>query len=231
MERVKTGLWAMLLSMIFGEVLSLCSLTSTGGRLSSEYAATPLSTITILAALLNPLALALEMTAIALVVTGSKRLANGGRVKRLALAAVALFVAWGVLNLVVYVPLMLIGTRSGSLELVKLGLGVKVVAALLQYAVPFLLAYGLAHTRRIKRGLWLALALTAVGGLGVNALPIASVRLERVAVPSGQLYVPRYEVNYVTWPYPAFLALSHVGGVLYMVVYAVLAARTAAETA
>jgi len=80
------------------------------------------------------------MTAIALVVTGSKRLANGGRVKRLALAAVALFVAWGVLNLVVYVPLMLIGTRSGSLELVKLGLGVKVVAALLQYAVPFLLA-------------------------------------------------------------------------------------------
>ncbi len=64
----------------------------------------------------------------------------------------------------------------------------------------------------------------------MNALPIASVRLERVAVPSGQLYVPRYEVNCATWPYPAFLALSHIGCVLYMVIYVVLAARTAAET-
>ena len=222
MKRVKAGLWAMLLSMVLGEILSLGSLVSTGGRLSSEHAASPLSAVTILVTLTEPLALVLEITAIVLVVTGSKQLAEKGYARRLALTAAAFFLAWGVLNLAVYMPLTLAGMREGSLELVRLGLGVKVVAALLQYSIPFLLAYGLARRGKVRQGLWLALVLTVVGGLGVTALPITSVRLEPVIVSSGKLYVPRYEVNYTSWPYPLFLVLSHLGGVLYMIIYGII---------
>jgi len=213
----------MFLSMVLGEILSLASLASTGGRLGSAHAASPLSATTVLTAILDPAALALEVAAIVLVIVGSRELSGGSRVRRAAMAAAALFALWAVLNLGVYLPLVTAGMREGSLGLVRLGLWVKVAAASLQYLVPFLLVHGLARGR-VRGCLYLALALTVVGGLGTIALPIANVRLVEVMTPGGRMYVPRYEVDYTAWPYPALLALSHAGGVLYMLAYAVTAA-------
>jgi len=116
--------------------------------------------------------------------------------------------------------------RRGSLELVRLGLGVKAAVALLQYTIPFLLAYGLARNDRDRLCLWIALTLTIIGGLGIIALPIPSVKLRRITTPNGELYVPEYEINYNSWPYPALLALSHAGGILYIITYALVAARS-----
>ena len=217
MGRTELGLWLMLALLIVGTALSLSSLVSTGWRLRAE----AFSRSAPLDALASPFLVALEVAAIALVVSDSKRM--GGTHRRLALASIAFFLAWAALNFAVYLPLSFIGMSRGSLELVRLGLAVKAAAALLQYAVPFLLAYGLTRRNGVKVALWLALAATAVGGLGITATPIADVELKAVVVSGTEFYVPKYEVDYTSGPYPAFLALSHVGGVLYVLAYAVVA--------
>lgn len=206
----KTGLWIMLLSMILSEALSLGSLVLTRWKLSPGHASG-----TTMLSFLSFLAVVLEIAAIALMVAVR-------RVRRLAVAAAMFFIAWAILNLAVYTPLVFIGVSRGSIELVKLGLGVKAAAAILQYSIPLLLAYGLARSSGIKRVLWLALVLAIVGGLGILVLPILSVRLEQVVASSGKLYVPKYEVEYASWPYPILLLFSHLGGILYMVAYAII---------
>ena len=213
--RARAGLAALLASMALTEAASLASLASSGLKLRDSI---PLSAAAAIA-LLEPAALALEVAAIALVALGS-----AGRRRRLALAAGALFAAWAALNAAVFLPLSLAGARAGSLELVRLALSVKAGAALLQCAVPLLLMRGFAGGREAA-ALWAALAMTAAGSLGLTALPIGTVELVPVETPSGTLYAPRYHVDYASWPYPALLALSHLGGALYMIVCARIAAR------
>jgi len=225
MRRTELGLWAMLASLTAGTVLSLGSLVSTGYKLKAE--ALPPSVP--FAAMLSPLALALEVAAIALIASDSKR--AGGVHRRLALVSAAFFLAWAVLNFTVFLPLSFLGMSAGSLELVRLGLAVKASAALLQYAVPFLLVYGLIRRSGVKAVLWLALVMTVIGGLGITATPITSVELRSVVVSGTKLYVPKYEVDYTSWPYPAFLVFSHAGGILYILVYVavITALRKATE--
>ena len=134
------------------------------------------------------------------------------------MASAAFFLAWAFLNFAVFLPFSFLGMSAGSLELVRLGLAVKAAAAL-QYAVPFLLVCGLIRRSSVRAALWLALVMTVIGGLGIVAMPIASVKLRSAVVSGTKLYVPKYEVDYTSWPYPVFLALSHVGGILYILVY------------
>jgi len=220
-RHTRIGLSAMLLSMILSEVISLSSLVPTGGRLTSENIASPFSIATILVSLLEPVALILEIIAIVLIASDSKRSTGASIHRRLTFTAGALLIAWAALNFVVYLPLSLLGMKTGSLQLVRLALAVKVAAALFQYSIPFLLVYGIARNGKTRLALWAALIATIVGGLGVVATPIANVRLELVAVSDNRFYVPRYEIDYTSWPYPAFLALSQSGGILYILVYAI----------
>lgn len=114
--------------------------------------------------------------------------------------------------------------QRGSLELVKVGQMVKAGAALLQYAVPFLLVYGISD--QVPRALqWLALALTIVGNLSVVTLPIGSIELEAVEAAGRQLYAPRFSVDYTSGPYPVLLGMGYIGGALYMLAYGVVTAR------
>jgi len=218
MRRTELGLWLVLALLIVGTALSLSSLVSMGWKLRAE----TFSRSVPLNALASPFLAALEVAAIALIVSDSKRV--GGTHRQLALASIAFFLAWAALNFAVYLPLSFLGMSTGSLELVRLGLTVKAAAAVLQYAVPFLLEYGLTHHNGVRAVLWLALAATVVGGLGITATPIADVELRAIVVTGTKFYVPKYEVDYASGPYPVFLVLSHVGGVLYILVYAVVAA-------
>ena len=221
MRRTRIGLSAMLLSMILSEVISLSSLVPTGGRLTSENIASPFSIATILVSLLEPVALILEIIAIVLIASDSKRSTGASIHRRLTFTAGAFFIVWAAFNFGVYLPLSLLGMKTGSLQLVKLALAIKAAAALFQYSIPFLLVYGIVRNGKTRLALWVALIAIIVGGLGVVTTPIASVRLEPVVVSNNRLYVPKYEVDYTSWPYPAFLVLSYPGGILYMLVYAI----------
>jgi hypothetical protein len=115
--------------------------------------------------------------------------------------------------------------RRGSLVLAKAGQWVKAGAALLQYAVPFLMVFGL--TRKWSRALlWLALTLTVIGNFGTVVLPIAEIELEPISLPGQTMYVPRFEVDYTAGVYPFLLGMGYTGGILYLVVYAFLAWHT-----
>lgn len=221
MKSTRVGLLLMLLSMSLSEVVSLSFLVSTGGKLASENIASPFNIATIIVSFLEPVALLLEIIAIIIVVSDSKRLTETGIHRRLALTAGLLFVAWAILNFIVYLPLSLLGMKTGSLQLVRLALATKTIAALFQYPIPFLLVYGIASDSRIKLALWAALILTILGGLEVIITPITGVGLKQVPVQGNKFYVPRYEIDYTSWPYPVFLVLSHSGGILYMLVYAI----------
>ncbi|MDY7040502.1 MAG: hypothetical protein SVX38_06535, partial [Chloroflexota bacterium] len=95
-------------------------------------------------------------------------------------------------------------------------------AALLQYVIPFLLVFGLSRkTPRVL--LWLALIMTIVGNFGVVALPIAGIQLKPVESYGQTTYIPQFDVDYTAGPYPMLLAIGYIGGVLYMLVYALLA--------
>jgi len=209
----------MLFSMILSEVISLGSLVSTSGRLSSASIASPFSIVTILVSLLEPVALILEIIAIVLIASDRRRSTGASIHRRLTFTAGVFFVAWAVLNFIVYLPLSLLVMKTGSLQLVRLALAVKAAAALFQYSIPFLLLYGIYRNSKTELALWMALIATIIGGLGVVATPIASVRLEPIAVSDNKFYAPKYEIDYTSWPYPVFLTLSHSGGILYVLVY------------
>jgi hypothetical protein len=131
---------------------------------------------------------------------------------------------WGLLNLGVFLPLSFVGMQRGSLVLVKIGQVVKAGAALLQYAVPFLLVYGL--SRRVPRVLlWLALILTVIGNFGVVALPIGGIELEAIEAAGQELHVPQFSVYYTSGLYAALLGMGYTGGVLYIIAYGYLAVR------
>jgi hypothetical protein len=143
---------------------------------------------------------------------------------RLAWTAAIFFAVWGVLNLGVFLPLSFVGMWRGSLGLVKAAQRVKAGAALLQYAVPFLLVYGL--SRRAPRVLlWVALVLTVAGNFAVVTLPIGGIELEAIEAAGQELHVPQLSVDYTRGLYPILLGMGYLGGALYMIAYGLLAAR------
>jgi hypothetical protein len=114
--------------------------------------------------------------------------------------------------------------RRGSLRMVKAGQMVKAGAALLQYAIPFLLVYGL--SRKAPRVLlWAALILTVVGNFGVVVLPIRSIALEAVDTAGQTLYAPQFSIDYTQGLYPVLLGMGYTGGALYMIAYGLLTVR------
>jgi hypothetical protein len=213
----------MSLSFLLGTIIAVGSLISMGGRMDTEsLAAAPLSLPTILVSCLDPLAILLEIVAIVLIVLDGKKVGNPHR--RLAWIAAIFFVLWGVLNLGVFAPVSLMGMLRGSLGLVKTGQMVKAGAALLQYAIPFVLVYGVSDkTPRVL--LWLGLVLTIVGNFGVVTLPIGSIELKAIETAGRELYAPRFNVDYTSGYYPVLLGMGYVGGALYMIAYGYLAAR------
>ncbi len=223
MKRTAWATLAMSISFLLGTIIAVGSLVSMGGRLDTEsLTATPLSLPTILVSCLDPLAILLEIVAIVLIVMDSRKVGNPHR--HLAWIAAIFFVIWGVLNLGVFLPLSFMGMQRGSLELVKIGQMVKAGAALLQYAIPFLLVYGV--SRKAPRALlWLALVLTIVGNFGVVTLPIGSIELEVVETAGQELYVPQFSVDYTSGLYSVLLGIGYVGGALYMIAYGYLAVR------
>jgi hypothetical protein len=223
-KRTAWGLTAMLVSFLFGTAIAVGSLTAMGGRLdTAALAAQPLSVPTLLVTCLDPFAILLEIAAIILIVVDSRRF--GAMHHRLAWTAAVFFVLWAIANLGAFLPLSFLGMRRGSLSLVKTAQMVKAGAALLQYSIPFLLAFGL--TRRAPRVLlWLALALTMIGNFGVVALPIGGIQLQPVESIGQTMYVPHFDVDYTAGAYPVLLALGYIGGVLYMLVYAYLTWQT-----
>ena len=213
----------MCMSFLLGTIIAVGSFVSMRGKLDTErLTAAPLSAPTVLVSCLDPLAILLEIAAIVLVLMDSRRV--GGLHRRLAWTAAAFFLGWGALNLGLFLPLSFAGMQRGSSALVRMGQVVKAGAALLQYAVPFLLIYGLSR-KRSRTVLWLALMLTVVGSLGVVALTIGSVELARVESAGQTLYVPRFSVDYTSGLYPILLGMGYAGGALYLIAYGLLAAR------
>lgn len=219
--KTSLGLTAMLISFLLGMVIAGGSMIATGGRLdTTEMAAQPLNIPTILVTCLDPLAILLEIVAIILIALGSRQVSSTHY--RLVLAAIVCFVLWMTLNVGLFLPISFLGVQRRSLTMVKAGQVVKSGAALLQYVIPFLLAFGLSRkTPRVL--LWLALIMTIVGNFGVVALPIAGIQLKPVESYGQTTYIPQFDVDYTAGPYPMLLAIGYIGGVLYMLVYALLA--------
>ncbi|RLE97024.1 MAG: hypothetical protein DRJ63_09740 [Thermoprotei archaeon] len=206
MKAAKTALLLILISMTIGEVTSLYSLLSSGFKLSSAVNYAP-------PAIIQTVALLLEAAGV-LILVASKR-------NKATITALIFLALWAVLNFLVFLPLTLIGVRSGSLEAVKAALLVKAVAATLQYAVPFLVVYS--ETKDFSRKiLWLALITVTIGGFMVTSTPISSIKLKTVNTSKETLYIPVYRVNYTQWPYPLYLTLCHIGGILYLITYALV---------
>ena len=224
MKRTAWGLAAMLLSFLFGTVIALGSLTAMRGRLdTAALTAQPFNVPTLLVTCLDPLAILLEIVAIILIVMDSRQF--GGLHRRLARTAAIFFVIWAIANLGAFLPLSFLGMRHGSVSMIKVAQMVKAGAAVLQYSIPFLLAFGL--TRKVPRVLlWLALALTVVGNFGAVTSPIEGIQLQPVESLGQTMYVPHFNVDYTAGLYPILLALGYIGGVLYMLVYAFLTRQT-----
>jgi hypothetical protein len=222
MKRTKWATLAMSISFLLGTIIALGSLISMGGRMdTAQLTAAPLSVPTLLVSCLDPLAILLEIVAIVLIVLDSRQVGNPHH--RLAWTAAIFFAVWGLLNLGGFLPLSVVGMWRGSLDLVKAGQLVKAGAALLQYAVPFLLVYGLSG-RAARALLWGGLALTVVGNFAVVTLPIGTIELQAIEAAGRELYAPQFSVDYTSGPYPLLLGMGYLGGALYMLAYGLLAA-------
>jgi hypothetical protein len=223
MKRTAWATLAMSISLLLGTIIAVGSLVSMGGTMdTARLAEAPLSLPTLLVSCLDPVAILLEIAAIVLIVLDSRQASSTHR--RLAWAAAICFAAWGVLNLGVFLPLSFVGMRRGALALLQTAQMVKAVAALLQYAVPFLLIYGLSPTTP-RALLWLALTLTIAGNFAVVVLPISTIQLEAIESAGLEFYVPQFSVDYTSGLYPILLGMGYIGGALYMIAYVYLTAR------
>ena len=224
MKRTAWAMLAMSLVFLLGTVIAVGSLVSMGGRLDTErLTATPLSLPTLLVSCLDPLAMLLEVAALVLIVIDSKHI--GSPHQRLAWTAAICFTIWALLNMGGFLPLSFMGMRRGSLRMVKAGQMVKAGAALLQYAIPFLLVYGLSCKAALRVLLWAALILTVVGNFGVVVLPIRSIALEAIDTAGQTLYAPQFSIDYTQGLYPLLLGMGYTGGALYMIAYGLLTVR------
>ena len=218
MKRTAWATLGMTISFLLGTIIALGSLISLEGQLNTDdLTASPLGTPTLLVSCLEPLAITLEIAAIILIWMDRKP--AGERHQRLVLAALVCFLAWGLLNVGGFIPLSIAGMQNGSLALVKAGQMVKAAAATLQYAVPFLLVYGLS-SRNLRGLLWLALVLTVAGNLSLISLPISTITLQAGA---GRLHTIQLSVDYTQRVYPFLLGMGYLGGVLYMMAYGITA--------
>jgi hypothetical protein len=221
MKKILYACYAMTISLVLGTLIASGSLIALGGRLSSEaLTAAPLGIPTLLVTCLDPLAIALEIAAIVLIVRGRKLF--GPTQQRLAVLAAALYVLWAGANLFGFLPLSLLSWQNGSLPTALLGQWIKAAAALLAYAVPALLVFGM--SRPAQRWLLvLGFVLSAVGSFGSVALAIGQMTLIRQEVSGSVLYVASFDVDYTQFPFPLLLVASYVGGLLYLGVYGWLA--------
>jgi hypothetical protein len=223
MKRTWQGLVAMVGSFLLSSIVALGALLAMGGRLSSEaMLASPLSAPTLLIAVFVPWAILLEILAIVFVLKDSRKVGEPHR--RFAIVALALFVLWAAANLGGFVPVTFAALRRGSLEMARAGQMIKASAALLQYAVPFFLAIGLA--RGTTRGiLWAALIASVIGNFGAVVLTVRQMTLTP-PVPGGlNMWLPRFEVDYTQGFLPPLLGCAYAGAFLYVAAYALLAAR------
>jgi hypothetical protein len=210
----------MSVSLLLGTVVAVGSLISMRGRLdTADLAGGSLSVPTILVSCVDPLAIAFEIAAIALVVSDARQF--GPLHHRLAWAAVAFYLLWAVANLLGFLPLSLLSMRNGSLETALAGQWIKAGAALLAYTVPALLVFGLGdRTTRIVIALgWL---ISTIGNFGTLVLTIPAISLRSIVAGGQTLYAVHLNVDYTGGAYPLLLALGYLGGACYMAVYLAL---------
>jgi hypothetical protein len=217
MKTIFYALVGMVVSLVCGTIIACGSLVALGGRLNSEsLSSQPLSIPTLLVSCLDPLAIGLEIIAIALIV--HKRKLIGGLHQRLAVTAAVLYGVWAALNLLGFLPLSLISTSSGSMQTALAGQWIKATAAILAYAVVPLLVYGLSS--KVQRGLLLTgFSMSAVGGFGSIALAIGQLTLTPKSIGEQMVYIATFNVDYTRFPFPLLLVLSYLGGLLYLAVY------------
>ena len=218
MKRTVLGLSAMSISLLCGTIISLGSLVAMRGQLNSELLSQrPFSLPSLLVTCLDPLAVLMEIGALVLIVRDSRRF--GASHRRLAWAAMGLYIAWAAANLFGFLPLSFMSALNGSRSLALAGQWVKALAALLAYLVPLLLVFGLSP-RPWRIALGLGLFLSVIGSFGVIALSIAHLQLAPIAAAGQTLYVARFSIDYTKGLFPTLLVAGHLGGALYLVVYA-----------
>jgi len=229
MKQTTWGLLAMSISLLCGAIISVGSLIATRGQLNTEaltHSAYGMSLPTILVSCLDPLAIMLEITAIVLIVRGSRQL--GQQHRRLAWTAAILYVVWAAANLLGFLPLSLLSSVNGSLTLALAGQWIKAFAALLAYLVPMLLVFGFSP-KVLRLGLVLGLCFSVIGNFGVVALAITHYQLEPIMAAGRTLYVAKLSVDYTKGLYPILLLIGHAGGLFYLLVYTHLAWQTRQE--
>ena len=224
MKRTAWGLSAMVFSLVCGTMISLGSFIAMGGQLDSDVlGSSPLSIPTLLVSCLDPLAIVLEIAAILLIQRNRSQF--GALHQRLASAALILYIIWAAANLLGFLPLSLISARSGSITVALAGQWIKAFSALLAISVPVLLIYGLG-SRSQRTVLVIGLLLSAIGSFGTIAMSLKNFQLQPTMVAERTLYVAKLSVDYTTGAYPVLLALSHLGGFVYLFVYGYLAWQT-----
>jgi hypothetical protein len=223
MRKTGLGLLAMTISLVLGTVISLGSMAAMRGHLETEaLTSQPLAAPTVLVTCLSPASIGLEVAAIALIFR--HRRGFGAEHERMSRLAVILYLVWAAANLLVFLPLSILGMMNGSRALVLAGQWVKATSALLAFAVPLLLVFGLSH-RSQRAVLVLGLLLSAVGSFGSIASSIGTMELEEIDAGGIALHTPRWDVDYTSGLYPILLTAGHVGGFVYLGVYASLARR------
>jgi hypothetical protein len=221
MKRTMWGLWAMCLSLLLGTVIALGSLISTGGQLDTgDLTGGPISVPTLLVTCIDPLAILLEIAALVLIISQARRF--GKLHQRTAWAAAILYILWAAANLLGFLPLSLLSMQNGSLDMALAGQWVKAGAALLAYAVPALLVFGLG-TRVTRAVTVLGWLISAIGNFGTLARTIPAIALEPIVVGDRTIYAVQFSVDYTGGIYPFLLAMGYIGGVLYLAVYLYLA--------
>ena len=222
-RRTRIGVYLMLASFVLGMIVAVGWLLSMGGIVDTDaMGASPLGVPTILVSLLTPWAIIFEVVAVVLVLLDSRLV--GGFHRRLALTALWFLIAWGVMNVGGFLPLTFMAVRRGSLGMLRAGQIVKAVAAIFQYAIPFLLVFGIALPRTRKL-LWIALVLTVVGNFATVIMGGTAMELQALETSGVVSYVPRLAVDYTKGFYPVLLALGYAGGLAYIVAYVSLVTR------
>ena len=215
-SRTRLAILLMILCMILSLVIGVGSLISTGGRLRSTLI-TAFSIPTLLVTFLDPLAMALEFIAVILVFAESRKM--DGIHRTLASLALGFLIAWLTLNFGAFLPTSFMGLLSGSIEVVRLGLIIKSIAAILQYLIPLILIYGIAEPFE-RKILIPASILTVAGNFLLTFLPIWFVRITPTSLSGeAQIYRPLIEVDYLSQPYLTLLIIGYLGGILYLIAY------------
>lgn len=220
MKKIRIALYSMILSLLLGTVISSGSMIALGGKLNSSAITGQLLSIpTLLVSCLDPLAILLEIAALFLIFRGRK--AGSPLQRRTATAAVCCYLLWAAGNLFGFLPLAILSTQNGSLSTALTGQWIKISSALLAYAVPALLVFGLSQPA--QRWLLLGFFFTAVGSFGSVALTIQHMTLVPQEANGILLYVASINVDYTQFPFPLLQIASYLGGLIYMSVYAWLA--------